>query len=329
MGTSVLRRPAPARRRVTALAVAALIGLGSLAGCAGASDEAGGDTSGSAAVDQSEIAPAPPDGGRAAGDTDGSGAVGGSGAVEGAIAPDAVRAGTGDKLVRRASLQLKVDSLRGSAARIRSIATSQGGAVFSEELYSSEGAGTNTAGSITISVPASSLESTIGLIEKVGDVQFRSSSSEDVTATYVDTEARVKSLTESVGHIRDLLATAKSISDLVALENELSRRQAELDALTAQLANLKDAVAMSPISITLSTDDFEPVTAGGVLSGLRSGWSAVLTSMSVLATALGAVLPFALAGALVGLPTVMWWRRRRVGSAPALAHPAGTPPSAG
>ncbi|WP_156996486.1 DUF4349 domain-containing protein [Knoellia aerolata] len=319
MRTSVLRRSPSGRRRLTALSLAALLGLGGLTACAGASDEAGGDTSGSAAVDQSEVAPQPTDGDRTAG-------FAGGAKVE--VAPDSIRVGTGDKLVRRASLQLKVGSLRGSAERIRSIATSQGGAVVAEELYSPRGTGADTAGSITISVPASSLESTIGLIEKVGDVQFRSSSSEDVTATYVDTEARVKSLTESVGRIRDLLATAKSISDLVALENELSRRQAELDALTAQLANLKDAVAMSPISISLSTDDFEPVTAGGFLSGLRSGWAAFLSSLSVLATALGAVLPFALAGALVGVPAVMWWRRRRVGAVPALAHPGGTPPSA-
>lgn len=317
MSTSVLHRSTPGR--LAALTLAALLGLGSLSACAGGSDEAAGGSSGSAAVDQSEVAPKPPEGDRG-------GAVEGG---QGAVAPDAVRAGTGDKLVRRANLQLKVDSLRGSAERIRSIATTQGGSVLSEELYSSEGAGVDTAGSITISVPATSLESTIGLIEKVGDVQFRSSSSEDVTATYVDTEARVTSLTESVGRIRDLLATAKNISDLVSLENELSRRQAELDALTAQLANLKDAVAMSPISITLSTDDFEPVTAGGFLSGLRSGWSAFLTSLSVLATALGAVLPFALAGALVGGPVVLWWRRRHLGPRPALAHPGGTPPSAG
>ncbi len=319
MSTSVLRR-STSRRRLAALSLAALLGLGSLSACAGGSEDAGGDAGGAAAVDQSEVSPRSAEGDRAAGAVEGG---------SGANAPDAVRAGTGDKLVRRATLQLKVGSLQASAERIRSIATTQGGSVLSEELYSSEGAGVDTAGSITISVPASSLEPTIGLIEKVGEVQFRSSSSEDVTATYVDTEARVKSLGESVGRIRDLLATAKNISDLVALENELSRRQAELDGLTAQLANLKDAVAMSPISITLSTDDFEPVTAGGFLSGLRSGWSAFLTSLSVLATALGAVLPFALAGALVGVPVVMWWRRRRAGALPTFAHPGGAPPSAG
>lgn len=319
MSTPVLRSTAAARRRVVALSLVTLLGLGSLAACSGSSSDSGSAAAGSAGTDQSETAPqlAAGDAGARSGDT------------VGEVAPDAVRAGQGDKLVRRASLQLKVASLKGSAERIRSIASSQGGSVLSEELYASEGAQAGTAGSITIGVPASSLESTIALIEKVGDVQFRSSSTEDVTATYVDTQARVTSLTDSVGRIRALLASAKSITDLVALENELSRRQAELDSLSAQLANLKDAVAMSPITITLSTDDFEPVTAGGFLSGLSAGWSAFVTSLSVLATALGAVLPFALAGALVGVPAVMWWRRRRAGVGPALTHPVGPPPSAG
>lgn len=319
MSTSVRPRSAPRRRRLAALSLVALLGLGGVAACSGGSDESDSASAGSSGGNQSEVAPRQSDGDRA-------GVVGDA---KGETAPEAVRAGAGDKLARRASLQLKVDSLTASAERIRSIAASQGGAVVSEELYSSAGVRPDTSGSMTISVPASSLESTIGLIEKVGNVQFRSSSSEDVTGTYVDTEARVASLTESVGRIRELLATAKNVSDLVALEGELSRRQAELDALTAQLANLKDSVAMSPISLTLSTDDFEPVAAGGFVAGLRSGWAAFLTSLSVMATALGAVLPFALAGALVGVPAVMWWRRRRVGAVPALAHPGATPPSAG
>jgi len=240
------------------------------------------------------------------------------------------RAAVGQKLVRRATLQLKVDTLAAAAERIRTIATTQQGAVLSEELYSGAEV-RNTSGTITISVPSSSLDATIALIEKVGDVQFRNSSSEDVTGTYVDTEARVKSMTASVARIRDLLSRATTVNDLVSLENELSQRQAELDGLTAQLANLKDSVTMSPISISLSTDDFEPVAAGGFLAGLKSGWSAFTASASVLVTALGAVLPFAVAFGLVLGPVVWWLRRRRAGGATfvaPVAHPAGPMPPA-
>ncbi|KGN33404.1 hypothetical protein N802_14615 [Knoellia sinensis KCTC 19936] len=318
MSTLTTRPTGMLRRRLIGAALAGFLCL-ALTACAGSANDSADSSAGTAVEDGSAA--------KTGGDAD---------RAVGAVSSEQARASVGQKLVRRANLQLKVDSLTESAQRIRAIAAQQSGAVLTEELYSGE-AGRDTSGSITISVPAGSLDATIALIEKVGDVQFRTSSSEDVTGTYVDTEARVKSMTASVARIRDLLSKASTVNDLVALENELSQRQAELDALTAQLANLKDSVSMSPISISLSTDDFEPVSAGGFLSGLKSGWSAFMTSMSVLVTVIGAVLPFAVATGLVAAPLV-WWMRRRRSARPAfgapVTQPAGPsgpvpPPSAG
>lgn len=298
-------------RRVAGIALAGLLTLGSLTACGGSGDDSGAsDSAGTAQQDSAATS-----GGQAD-------------RAVGAVSPESARASAGQKLVRRANLQLKVGSLPGAAQRIRSIAAQQSGVVVSEELYSGERG--DTSGAMTISVPASSLEATISLIEKLGEVQFRNTSSEDVTGTYVDTQARVTSMTASVARIRDLLAKASTVNDLVALENELSQRQAELDALTAQLDSLKDSVSMSPISITLSTDDYEPVAAGGFLSGLRSGWKAFVTSAAVLATVVGAVLPFGVAIGLVLAPVIWWARRRRVHPAPLVAPtgPAGPMPPA-
>lgn len=312
------------RRRVVGAALVGLLGVGALSACSGGGDDATSSSSGGGKPASGEMAQQ---------DTPGK-AYDGDSAAKSDTANQA-RASVGQRLVRRANLQLKVDSLTTSAQRIRTIATQQSGAVLSEELYAGE-SGRDTTGSITISVPAASLDATIALIEKVGEVQVRNSSSEDVTGTYVDTEARVKSMTTSVARIRELLSKATSVGDLIALENELSQRQAELDALTAQLANLKDSVSMSPISVSLSTDDFEPVAAGGFISGLKSGWKAFTASLAVLVTVVGAVLPFAVAIGLVLAP-VIWWMRRRRSARPAfaapMAQPAGPagpmPPSAG
>ncbi|MDT0214935.1 DUF4349 domain-containing protein [Rothia sp. ARF10] len=329
MSTHGLR---PTRRHGRRLATAVLAGLlvtGSLAACSGGGGDESGADSGAASggsSQQDSVAEPPAKGG----------AVDGDRAV-GAVSPESARASAGQKLVRRAHLQLKVEALPDAASQVRSIAARQGGVVVGEELYSGE-RGRDTSGTVTISVPADRLDATIELIAKVGEVQFRNSSSEDVTGTYVDTQARVTSMTASVARIRDLLSRASNVNDLVALENELSQRQAELDALTAQLDSLKDSVSMSPVSVTLSTDDYEPVAAGGFLSGLKSGWKAFVTSAAVLATVVGAVLPFAVAIGLVLAPVVWWLRRRRHGAAPLVpqvvpAGPAGpsgpVPPSAG
>ncbi len=302
------RHTSPWRRHLAGATLAALLTVGALSACGGSSGDSAGASSytpsDSAAQSGSKVMPA-------AGDTGTK-----------AASSEAARANVGQKLARRANLQLKVTALTESAQRIRSIATQQNGAVLSEELYSGA-AGNSTSGSITISVPSASLDATIALIEKVGDVQFRTSSTEDVTGTYVDSEARVKSMTSSVARIRELLSKATSVGDLIALENELSQRQADLDGLTAQLANLKDSVTMSPITISLSTDNFDgPVGAGGFLSGLKAGWAAFTGSLGVLVTAVGAVLPFAVTLGLVVAPLVWWLRRRRAGHPTFVAPPA-------
>jgi len=224
----------------------------------------------------------------------------------------AARSAADRKLARSAQLQVKVGSIPKAAAEIRGIALAQDGAVVSEELYSGpDTAGDDVRSTLTISVPASSLEATIDRVSRVGEVQVRTSSARDVTDTYVDTEARVASLTASVARIRALMADATNVRDLVSIEEELSRRQSDLDALKAQLASLTQSVAMSPVTVTLSTDDVAPVGASGFLSGLRAGWSAFLASLAVLVTAVGAVLPFAVAAAVVAVPLVWWLRRRR------------------
>ena len=332
MGTHGLRPTRRHGRRLVTAALAGLLVIGSLAACGGGGGDDSGTASGGSSQQDSGGSSQQDSGGESAAK---SGADGDRAA--GAVSPESARASAGQKLVRRAHLQLKVEELPDAASRIRSIAARQGGVVVSEELYSGE-RGRDTSGQVTISVPADRLDATIELIAEVGEVQFRNSSSEDVTGTYVDTQARVTSMTASVARIRDLLSRASNVNDLVALENELSQRQAELDALTAQLDSLKDSVAMSPVSITLSTDDYEPVAAGGFVSGLTSGWKAFVTSAAVLATVVGAVLPFAVAIGLVVAPVVWWLRRRRHGAAPlvpqvAPAGPAGpsspVPPSAG
>ena len=68
-----------------------------------------------------------------------------------------------------------------------------------------------------------------------------------------------------------------------------------------------------------------PSTAdhAGFLTGLRHGWTALTDTVVVGLTALGAVLPFALLLAAIGLP-VWWWLRRHGRAGPATPAEAGS-----
>ena len=316
--------PRPVRPLTTAaVALAVAVGLGTLAGC---SADDSGSTSGADASaqmeqgDRSGAGGAAVEEGTAAADT----------AVKPAGAPGAVAPGVTDrKLSRRADISLTVPDVDAAAAKVRSIAAAARGIVLAEAISSEpDDAETGGYSTITISVPTDALDDTLDKVAGIGAVHSRNTSTDDVTAQYVDTEARVKTMQASVDRVRALMTSATKLGDIVTLEAELSRRQADLESMQTQLAALEDSVAMAPIEVGLSTDEDVLAQADddtGFLAGLAAGWAAFTGSVTVLLTVLGAVLPFAVVAALVLVPLFVWLRRRT--TRPAVpAQPAVQPP---
>ena len=258
--------------------------------------------------------------------------AGAPGAPADAAKPGSAGVSVGPKLTKSASLELRVKDISVAASQVRSIATGLQAQVLSEQIGTggpgdpvplSGNGGSSSApgdgfglGTLTLSVPADNLGSALDQLGKIGTVLARNTSSQDVTSQYVDTESRLKTMRASVDRVRALMAQAKTLGQVVALESEMSRRQADLESLESQLAALKGSVERSTLAVSLRTPGNETVTENGFLAGLRSGWDAFAASAEGLFTGLGAVLPFAVFFALVGSPLV-WWLRRRRASSPA------------
>jgi hypothetical protein len=244
---------------------------------------------------------------------------------------DATKSGVpvvGPKLTKNASLDLRVKDVAAAAARVRGIAAGLQAQVLSEQIGTGnpgdpvplqEGSEPSIAqtgfGTLTLSVPADKLDTALDqLSRQVGTVLRRNTSSQDVTAQYVDTQSRLKTMRASVDRVRALMTQAKDIGQVVALESELSRRQADLESLEAQMGALKSSVERSTLTVSLSTSGNEPDTSTGFFAGLRAGWDAFTASASGLLTAIGAVLPFAAFFALIAA-AIVWWLRRRKATA--------------
>lgn len=326
-------RARPAVPRRTMIAAGALIAL-LLAGCGG-----GGSTGTSSSGAVGGPAPAS-DNPRLNAETGAKSGAAAPGAPVDASKPGSVVVSVGPKLTRSASLDLRVKEIGAAAARVRSIAVGLQAQVISEQIgkggpgnptplqdgreTSGDSGDLGGFGTLTLSVPADKLDTALDQLSKqVGTVLRRNTSSQDVTSQYVDTESRLKTMRASVERVRALMAQAKDIGQVVALESEMSRRQADLESLESQLAALKTSVERSTLAVSLSTPGNEPVTDNGFLAGLRSGWDAFTGSAEALFTAIGAVLPFVVFLALIGSPLVLWWRRRRASRPPVVPAPSG------
>ena len=329
-------------RRWGAVALPTLLAVllaGGLAGCSGgggasssangvaAGVEQQGSGAGLGGVASAGAAPAPAQAasGGASGASGSSGASAGSTASGGAAVAPA-------RVVRTATLQLQVDDVTRSAAQVRAVADGAGGSVTQEDLSSVVDPGgpvpqpsatpavstavqrTSTTGTMTVQVPQARLDGVVDQLAALGTVLQRTTSSQDVTSTYVDTASRVGTMQASVARLRTLLAQAKDLGQVVALEDELTKREADLESTQAQLADLQGRTTMSTVSLTLSTPatTTTPTPSGspGFLDGLRGGWHAFVAAVVWLLAVLGAVLPFLALGAAVALPVVAWRRRR-------------------
>jgi hypothetical protein len=169
---------------------------------------------------------------------------------------------------------------------------------------------------ITVRVPEPRLDDALTRMGSVGREIDRSTSSEDVTATIADLDSRVSTQARSVARVRDLLNRAKSLQDVVLLESEVARREADLESIQARQRALADQADLATVTVTLQTPP--PATAKpptkddeGFLVGLRQGWHAVLNSTTLVLTVLGALLPVTVALALLGWPSYLLYRRLR------------------
>ncbi len=238
------------------------------------------------------------------------------GAAAGTLGSDAVQA-TAREVVTTGSATVVADDPVGAAARIATLTERAGGRV--EQREESRGTDDSPATAhLTLRLPADAINQTIDALRGIGDVSDVSIQKEDVTATGRDLDARIAALQASTARLTELMAQAANTKDLLAVENELASRQADLDALGAQRADLSDRVAMSTLDVYVAADEsaiaqLAPPPAG-FRGGLSAGWDALTTFGRAVAVAAGAVLPWlvaAVAVAALGRGVVAGARRVR------------------
>lgn len=242
------------------------------------------------------------------------------GGVDGLVGEVAAVADGAPLMVRTVEVELLVEDVLSAVSRARAAVVAADGWVSSEEVRPGTDDGPGWA-TLVLRVPSADLDATVTSLGDLGEVTSSRSSSEDVTTEYRDVEARVATLEASADRLRELVEEAGSVESIANLERELAAREADLDALKARMKVLEEDVSRSTITLHLAEDAAtlaQTAPRTGFLAGLQQGWAAFAASVTVLLTALGGVLPFAVVAALVVLPVLAWRRRSRraAGSAP-------------
>ena len=222
--------------------------------------------------------------------------------------------------------QAQSDAVATAVGQIRGAVTTAGG--FFGSLQQSGSTAT-----LLVRVPATAYEAFLSSAAQFGEVTSMTEAAQDVTDEYTDIANRIATLQASVDRLRAMIAEATQIGDIIALESELTAREADLESLKGRQTVLDDQISLATVSISLSAsrdwvapvEEEEPAT--GFLGGLQRGWDAFLEFWVGVGAVVGALLPFIPVFALIGLGVwalVRWSRTRRTRRFAALQQPAAT-----
>ena len=318
MTTSLRTTRTRPRRAAAGAALLLALGVG-LAGCSvGGGDNdsaAGGVAAPEVRGDGSSVGDDAGGGGGAdgggAGGADGSSGSGGSTRTSARVLPD-----DGRDIVYTGSVTVRVRDVAAAARRVETMTLAMGGLVYAEETSQVPGRRRLGQADLTLRVPPAEFQSTLNRVGGLGVELGRTRSARNVTTELTDVDSRVRTQERSVARVRSLLAEASSIGEVVQIESELARREADLESLQAQLARLKDVTDLATVEVTLLAREAPaPAPADeeefGFLVGLRGGLTALLGIVLVGLTVVGALLPFALVAGLLGWPAYVLVRRSR------------------
>lgn len=103
----------------------------------------------------------------------------------------------------------------------------------------------------TFRVPSESYADFLNDASAAGSVTYKSETTEDVTADYVDLEARLESLRTQEARLLELAGQAGDLADLLAIEEQLAQVRYEIESYTGQQRVYDSLLAYSTVDVSL------------------------------------------------------------------------------
>ena len=170
----------------------------------------------------------------------------------------------------------------------------------------------------TIRIPKGSVDTFTGGMDSIGNVVSQSTSKEDITKQYYDTESRLNLLKVKEERMTDLLKKAERIEDIITIENQLSEIIHQKENMTKNILEMDDKVDYSIINMEISEVEKlrSDVTAKTTFAArISNAFNDSLYTFKVFVE--GVVLifvytwPFLLVGGLVGFWVFKFVKTRR------------------
>jgi len=224
---------------------------------------------------------------------------------------------SGPMIVRTAGITITTKDFDGARAALDEILKRHRGYVGEMNVSTPTGSGRSV--TATLRVPSDQLDSAMADLRRLGRVESESQSGQEVTAQYVDLQARLANARNAEQRLTDLLRqrTGK-LSDVLAVETEIDRVRGAIEQMEAERKNLAGQVDFATINATVGEDykaelQVVPVSTSTLIRNAAvDGYRAMVDGVIGVVLFLFSYGPSLLLwGAILFFPARFAWRRVR------------------
>lgn len=152
------------------------------------------------------------------------------------------------KLIKNGDISFEVKSIKETKDFLQKVIAKHKGYISNERI---EDYRVNPTEILTVRVPNSNFDGIINEIGlQVGEFDSKRINIDDVTAEFVDIEARLKNKKQLEGKYQELLAKANNMADILKIEKEISLIREDIESTEGRLRYLSNQVGYSTLIIT-------------------------------------------------------------------------------
>ena len=157
------------------------------------------------------------------------------------------------KLIKNGSMTLVVDNLEQTRSEVLNLIEKHGGYCANEQYSSWEH---SSSYNLTVRIPCDKFDGFVAEVEAgKGKIESKSMYINDVTAEYIDLETRLNTKRSYLERYKQLLKSAKSVQEIVSIEDKIRSLEEEIDSTVGQLKYLSNQVDYSTLHLNIRHDD--------------------------------------------------------------------------
>ena len=163
--------------------------------------------------------------------------------------------GSPEKLIYSASATVETTEFDGTIEKLSALVEQYGGFVESSSVNGSNyytqsrGYSSTRYASYVIRVPSEKFSALMGSLSTLGNVPYRHTYTENITAQYYDTDARLTAYQTQEDRLLEMMEAAKTVEDLIAIEEKLTELRYQIENLQSTLKNWDRQVAYSTLDL--------------------------------------------------------------------------------